>query len=375
MIRSTSIRGPLLAVLAVVVVAATVSVTLWRQSRRHGVAQHPTAVVESHLHGVISTRCSAGAVSPNGQHLAFISPRSGDTAAMRDGATLWVSDIDAARPAVPCETRLRLFAGLSWDHASSRVAFAAWDKVRSTAHIGCHDLASGSMTTITERPLGGGDWFPRWHPDDDKIAFSRATGPGVLDVWLLDLNTGRVSELTHHGEVVRGLGGRWWPGRDEVLFIRRDGHDRWAGDLWTVNLSGEARRLTDGILLTRLVDVNAQSGRALCAATPRAGSTFSSSRLCIVDLAQGACTTVTESGGDAVLSPDGGMLAFCEKRSVTASQGSELTMRDISQGSEAVVSTNVSGMPWSGAWTPGGRVLFLRSGNRELWSMTTEVVD
>jgi Tol biopolymer transport system component len=77
-------------------------------------------------------------------------------------------------------------------------------------------------STVAEQLTDGGyDYQPDWSPDGRSIVYASASGQAI-ELWLLDLGTGRTSQLTHGGTV--NLEPRWSPDGQRIVFVSTAWH-------------------------------------------------------------------------------------------------------------------------------------------------------
>ena len=151
-------------------------------------------------------------VSPDGRVLAFVAKRNG-----RDHLILWDLEEGRRRQRFTFEELVAL-SSPTWSPGGGRIAFSGARRGGST-DLFLLDLATGALTELTDDQCLDSD--PDWHPRLDLLAFSsdRASAPetgGWQHLFTLDLGSGRVRPLTS-GEH-RDLQPAWSPDGERLAF-------------------------------------------------------------------------------------------------------------------------------------------------------------
>lgn len=144
--------------------------------------------------------------SPNGQHIVFMSTRTGD-------AEIFVMSADGAEP-----TNLTNHPATDqapvWSPNGKQVAFQSNRDGDFELYV--LDVRSGELTQLTDH--AGVDQFPDWSPDGKSIAFQRDG-----DVHVLDLRTGEIRRLTFTPQMEDMP--TWSPDGRQIAFMsQRDGY-------------------------------------------------------------------------------------------------------------------------------------------------------
>jgi Tol biopolymer transport system component len=120
----------------------------------------------------------------------------------------------------------------------TRVAFAAKDDAQAY-QIFVAEVDGSAVKQITRGEVEGAQaHFPRWSPDGTKITFERSSPFGVSFIFVVDLRTGRSTQLTS------GPGQAWrpsfHPNGTEIVFTKEGDN---AADLWIVPVTGGRGRM------------------------------------------------------------------------------------------------------------------------------------
>lgn len=127
------------------------------------------------------------------------------------------------------------------DAAASRdgrwLAFNAREEDMQPFSIYLLDVESGTRHAVTS-PSGGiwGDFDSAFTPDGRSLAFSRSIAEGMQDIYLLDLDNGRETQLTDEGRNVFGIA----IDNDRILY-GTNLNGRYA--IWSMGIDGSDRQL------------------------------------------------------------------------------------------------------------------------------------
>jgi dipeptidyl aminopeptidase/acylaminoacyl peptidase len=255
------------------------------------------------------------------------------------------------------------------------------------------DVATKALRVMTRDRAGAAS--VRWSPTGDRIAYLAQDGEKKAQIFVMPVNGGESVQLTHSKTAVAVMA--WRPDGQALAFAAADEEperkdeakfddafevgnnsylERAAAKpvhLWTVTVSGEAKRLTSGSwsLPVHMAPSGPPSaiaytpdGRGIVfvkAESPVTGDA-DTARLQVVDVATGTVRALTKSAvteGNPVLSPDGTMVAYGSSRD--GRRGNEETVfvapvtggpgRDVAAGLDRGISGS--------AWMPDGKELLV----------------
>jgi Tol biopolymer transport system component len=276
-----------LAVLAVLALATTVSVGIWISGWRPLGAPEPATLIATPL-TTYPGRQSFPSFSPDGNQVAFAwdGPKQDNTDIYvkligtenllrlasdpaRDFAPAWspdgrytafLRDLPMARAAVllvpsiggPPERRLaetaavddgkvgRACPGLSWSRDGKWLAIK--DRQAGETHDSVYLLSveTGEECRLTYPPPDSGDGSPAFSRDGKHLAFSRTFTFGVSEVYVLDLSNdqtarGAPKQISFSKQHTSGLA--WTPNGREIVFAFGSGLAA-GGTLWRVSARG-----------------------------------------------------------------------------------------------------------------------------------------
>ena len=178
------------------------------------------------------------------------------------------------------------------------------------------NLDGTGIRQVTSSPTGVDAWGLHWSPDGSMIVYQAldASVPqgGIGDLFVIDVATGQVTQLTHLGYEWRKDWGRFLapsftPDGSKILFhLPRSGL---AWDLWTVPVTGG-----EPTLLRRNAEGGAYSpdGSSLAFLTSPVRGDLTTVALQVVDVEGGEPRTLAEGValGSPWWSPDGTMVAY-----------------------------------------------------------------
>ena len=137
----------------------------------------------------------------------------------------------------------------AWSPDGRRIAFVSDRKGESEKGLLLtNDIfvmnADGSgveQLTSSQRPIFAGD--PAWSPDGSSIAFNMLDGEGSSGIYVLELSTGALWQVTDHVGVLWGPS--WSPDGRWIAYIETV--DFQESHVWRISADGgESRRLTSG---------------------------------------------------------------------------------------------------------------------------------
>ncbi|HAZ64053.1 MAG TPA: hypothetical protein DCZ72_10650 [Armatimonadetes bacterium] len=181
-------------------------------------------------------------VSPDGKMIAFVSAEDRQF-------DVWVENLDGSqRRKVTFDRAVDTMP--AWSPDSTRLAFVS-DRSGSSdiwiANVGGSGLQQVTSTTSEEAS-------PAFSPDGKKLVFGSNRDRGNFDLWIQDLATGQLTQLTKKDEERSRLGDggpQWSPDGSSIVFNRWDGH-------WEVY-----KIKADGTGLTALTSTKDHSGDAI----------------------------------------------------------------------------------------------------------------
>ena len=175
-----------------------------------------------------------------------LSPRwssDGSRIAFSRGGAIWVApagggnpelviDVDTESPDTPC--RAGAFPG-GWSPDDKRIAYYSASTTVEEGQV-CTVNADGSDVRVVVANPGAYDVEPSWSPDGRYLAYRGVEG-GVHDIWVVDLETGKTTNLTADPDL--DIEPNWSPDGEWIAFgslrprasnfdifiMRRDGSD------------------------------------------------------------------------------------------------------------------------------------------------------
>jgi WD40 repeat protein len=222
------------------------------------------------------------------------------------------------------ETALPLVACClsDWSPDGQQIAFGAGVDLNAELYVVAAD--GTGLRRLTDD--GASDVLPRWSPDGTRLAFASDRGVSLrmpvaeLELWILDLASGRTRALTHGAGDV--LGHSWSPDGEDIVYSRTDVDDRAGGDLWVIDVdTGRVERLAEGEFAW---PEWSPGGDTIAAATRRDGEPL----IVLIDARTGASVDLTR-GDLPRWTPDG--------RSLLVTRASSIVEVDVLDGSEANV--------------------------------------
>ncbi len=132
----------------------------------------------------------------------------------------------------------REIQGLTWspDPAQRRLVVAARQGAHGPSALYTVELATGATAPLTTPPpYSEGDLDPAFAPDGRRVAFTRSIAASTEDVYLVDLATRAVEQVTTDSTRITGLD--WAADGDALLVASSRGG---ASGLWRVPLAADA---------------------------------------------------------------------------------------------------------------------------------------
>jgi Tol biopolymer transport system component len=196
----------------------------------------------------------ASAISPKADQLAFSRTRhTPEGEASTDPCLIVVKPIPDGLERIVgrCET-LPFLTRLAWSHSGNALYFT--DQPRSPAGAGGRirrlDLSTGTKTDVTHpEPATAEDFNATVSPDGSKLAFVRRNGAEASFVYVMDLKSGRLTQITRGGFSAYTA----WASDGRSLFV----YSSQDADIWNyradgkgvpyrLTTSGESGRITAG---------------------------------------------------------------------------------------------------------------------------------
>jgi Tol biopolymer transport system component len=264
----------------------------------------PVGAAEPSLYEVDGTTGTIGAlvihrlapepvdVSPDGSRIVFVRSKGGHD-------QLFIANVDGtdihpitAADDVGCGCGVH---EPDWAPDGHTIAFRGAD-LSGNQDIYVVDIESGRVTRVTRSPAL--EASPDWAPDGTTIAFTRGDGDNA-SIWLIGAREGsRAFRLTEGSEPA------WSPDGQTIAFTRAAGSD--SSEIWTIR--------TDGSSARKLVDqANAEFDSAPAWSPDGTGLAFTVFRqgehpptaVAIVDLRTGTAHTVAKGLSDPAWTRDG----------------------------------------------------------------------
>ena len=170
------------------------------------------------------------AISPDGRWIAFLSERS------LFSIDLYVADAETGKvvrrltstASDPHYSSLQFISSAgAWDHDSKRFAIAT--VIAGRPALAIFDAQSGNRERDIKVAEVDEIFNPTWAPDGNAICFT-GMSRGVTDLFIVDLSSGAVRQLTH--DAFADLQPAWSPDGQRIAFAT----DRFSTDLETLNL-------------------------------------------------------------------------------------------------------------------------------------------
>lgn len=230
---------------------------------------------------------------------------------------------------------------------------------------------TGEKQKLTSPPAGSlGDNTPVFSPDGSQLAFSRLSGQGVEDIYLMPAGGGEPRRLTFDDRYINDLD--WTADGREIVFIS---HREGDPSLWKVSASGgipERLMTTTGYNIARL-SVSRQGNRLALNHTIVDTNIWRMEVAGTKGKASAPAMLISSTRADtaAEYSPDGKRIVFCSDRS----GGLEIWACD-ADGSNPARLTDFNGQ-YTGAprWSPDGKQIAFEArpgGNPDIYVISAE---
>jgi eukaryotic-like serine/threonine-protein kinase len=305
--------------------------------------------------------------SPDGRYIAFV--RSSET-----GAGIYlIPALGGAERKLAEKHASKHFLGtrLSWSPDGKFIAISDYLSPEDPTSIFLLAVDTGEMSRVTSPPTGSvGDFFPAISPDGSSVAFARASGWGIEDIYITPVAGGEARRLTFDKTFTGGIA--WTPDSREIVFAsaRRESGSL---NLWKISISGgqpERLEIAGQIVLNPAIS---RRGDRLAY-----GQVISDVNIWRIDLSSSDHASAplksiasTQYEKSPRYSPDGKRIAFESDRS-----GSwEIWVSD-GDGANPVQLTSMGG-PLTGfpRWSPDGKLITFYSqgeGNSDIFLISAE---
>jgi dipeptidyl aminopeptidase/acylaminoacyl peptidase len=255
------------------------------------------------------------------------------------------------------------------------------------------DVATKALRVMTRDRVGAAS--VRWSPTGDRIAYLAQDGEKKAQIFVMPVNGGESVQLTHSKTSVTVMA--WRPDGQALAYAAADevperkdeakfddafevGNNSYLEraaakpvHLWTVTVSGEAKRLTSGSwsLPVHMAPSGPPSpiaytpdGRSIVfvrAESPITGDS-DTARLQIADAATGATRALTKSAvpeGNVMLSPDGAQVAYGSARDGKRGNEETVYVVPVAGGAGRDVAAALDRGFSGAAWMPDGKALLI----------------
>ncbi|OGO16979.1 MAG: hypothetical protein A2Z14_02040 [Chloroflexi bacterium RBG_16_48_8] len=303
-------------------------------------------------------------LSQRSLRIAFMSDRDGDN-------EIYVMEMDGS--GVVNITNNEAQDGLpGWSERKRSIAFLSTRESTSAAIYRMNLYGKRLKALVTNMPIIA--TFPAWSPDGKWIAFDSGLA-GQSDIYLINVKTGEVRNLTDHPSADRFYG--WSPDSNQVLFVSNRG-DQTVNNpaIYSITLeSSEMVRLTEPDSVNVLASWS-PDGKKIAFTSDRDGN----AEIYIMDRDGKNVTRLTDNPkfeGFPIWSPDGKRIAYISIDEVTEEGNPEIYVMN-SDGSDQRNLSNhpmQDGLEWEFSWSPdGSKILFTtdRDGNLEIYVMDAD---
>ena len=174
-------------------------------------------------------------ISPDGEHIAYVSNESGDFG-------IWVMAADGSGQHPVLETPGVDYLQPRWSPDGSRLAVSGC-KVTPDFLLDCDVLVLRADGTKLRRLVGGHRYHraPVWSPDGKRIAFDSDRGGFVSAIWVVPATGGRPTRLTHPD--LEAFWPSWSPNGSKIVFSSNFGRSH--SEVYTMRADGSrVRQLT-----------------------------------------------------------------------------------------------------------------------------------
>ena len=180
-------------------------------------------------------------ISPDGKTIAFIA--DDNSKGYRIG-NLYVVDIDGQnlRNLTKYDRQYYYLAGVKFSPDGKTILFSrTLDRDPKYLHMFLYNLATGKSEDLTEG-VRDGAFEADWSPDGKKIAFIDQDDAGFRNLYLLDLATKQVMQLTHFSQKYYGhvYHPSYSPWGDQICFALAARDKNAGSEIFAVNIDGSS---------------------------------------------------------------------------------------------------------------------------------------
>ena len=204
--------------------------------------------------------------SNDGNYIAFI--RYGENAGIYSESSIGGREIKRADISQKTKYNAEAPPRVDWSSDGQFLVFNDYDSLRRTSCLFRLHLDSGEREQMTFPESGlAGDMNPKFSPDGKRVAFARAYGHRIRELYLLNLKNGALKQLTHDKKHICDLA--WTADGKKIVFVsNRKGISR----LWSVGIhGGHSRPLNIGSDDIATISI-ARNAHRLVYATWKSGS-------------------------------------------------------------------------------------------------------
>jgi len=125
--------------------------------------------------------------------IAYITGKAVGAVGVKD-YSLWMADADGANPQILLKSKEPILS-TTWSPDGQKIAYVSLEKDKQS-RIVIQDWSTGERNVVTVPIFGARQSSPAWSPDGKKLAFANHKN-GNTDIYVLDLSSKKVDQLTH----------------------------------------------------------------------------------------------------------------------------------------------------------------------------------